>query len=143
MKSSHRLAALVWLGMVLPLSAQSSPVIPREVVLYVQDDLPETSFVDPPVCALERVVRVPVRVETSRIQYGPDLLLRGRQYDVAALARRLSATEAAKDRPAFRISSYARTSLRAATTSSSRTGSAKGRFRNGFKSPRPRACAMG
>lgn len=100
--SSYRLAILIGLSVVPPASAQSSPVIPREVVLYVQDDLPETGFVDPLVCALERVLTVPIRVETSRVPIGQDLLLRGRQYDVAAIAHRFSQAEAAKGPPAFR-----------------------------------------
>jgi len=97
-------AALLGLALSPPVFAQSASdlVMPREVVLYVQSDLPETGFIDPLVCALERVLTVPIRVETSRMSIGPDLLLRGRQYDVDAIAARFGAEASKTGEPAFR-----------------------------------------
>jgi predicted Zn-dependent protease len=57
-----------WLAAILallagPVSAQVPGVAPREVVIYVHADMPDTDFVDPLVCALARALVAPVRAE--------------------------------------------------------------------------------
>jgi predicted Zn-dependent protease len=44
-------------------SAQGPGAVPREVVIYVHEDMPNTDFVEPLVCALGRVLVAPVRAE--------------------------------------------------------------------------------
>lgn len=103
MTTAFRLIALLF-GFAGPLAAQAHPpgfVMPREVVLYVQSDLPDSGFVDPLVCALERVLTVPITVKTSNFPIGPNLILRGRQYDVEAIASHFS-SDMRVGEPAFR-----------------------------------------
>jgi predicted Zn-dependent protease len=57
-----------WLAAILallagPVSAQVPGVVPSEIVIYVQEDMPNTDFVDPLVCALSRALVAPVRAE--------------------------------------------------------------------------------
>jgi predicted Zn-dependent protease len=57
-----------WLSVLLVLAAtgafaQVPGVAPREVVIYVHEDMPNTDFVDPLVCALGRALVAPVRAE--------------------------------------------------------------------------------
>lgn len=57
-----------WLAAILallagPVGAQVPGVVPREIVVYVQEDMPNTDFVDPLVCALGRTLVAPVRAE--------------------------------------------------------------------------------
>jgi predicted Zn-dependent protease len=44
-------------------AAQVPGVVPREIVLYVHENMPRTDFVEPLVCALERAVVARVRAE--------------------------------------------------------------------------------
>jgi predicted Zn-dependent protease len=71
---SHRLFGLVAAGvMSMSLPAVAQPLSgPDEVVLYVHPDLKDARFIDPLVCALQRVLVAPVGVRDIDIRMGED-----------------------------------------------------------------------
>lgn len=65
-------------------------VPPRGVVLYVHADLKDDAFVDPLVCELQRVLAVPVRVQSLKLTIDPEVMASATQVDVSKLAARLA-----------------------------------------------------
>jgi predicted Zn-dependent protease len=63
-------------------------IAPAEVVLYIQSDLKRTDFVHPLVCALQRVLTVPVFAQTLELPLGSELRATPTQFDVAKVADR-------------------------------------------------------
>ncbi len=83
-------------------SAQESPrrvstglIAPTEVVLYIQSELKSTDFIQPLVCALQRVLNAPVSTQTLDLPLGPELLATAAQFDVAKVADRFIRATAA------------------------------------------------
>jgi hypothetical protein len=62
--------------------ASNSLVPPAEVVLYIHTDLRSTDFVQPLVCALQRVLVAPVSTQTMDLRFGPELRATPTQFDV-------------------------------------------------------------
>jgi hypothetical protein len=62
--------------------ASNSLVPPAEVVLYIHADLKSTDFVQPLVCALQRVLVAPVSTQTLDLRFGPELRATPTQFDV-------------------------------------------------------------
>ncbi len=87
-QSPRLLLAVAWLFVgAFPAPAQvrndsSSLVAPAEVVLYIHADLKSTDFVQPLVCALQRVLTAPVSTKISTLPLGPELLATRTQFDV-------------------------------------------------------------
>ena len=52
----------------------SGLIAPAEVVLYIHSDLKSTDFVQPLVCALQRVLTAPVSTQNIDLPLGPELL---------------------------------------------------------------------
>jgi predicted Zn-dependent protease len=78
-------------------------VAPAEVVLYIHSDLKSTDFVQPLVCALQRVLTAPVSVQTLDIPLGPELLATKTQFDVRKVADRfVQATARSGNQPSFK-----------------------------------------
>jgi predicted Zn-dependent protease len=78
-------------------------VAPAEVVLYIHSDLKSTDFVQPLVCALQRVLTAPVSVQTLDIPLGPELLATKTQFDVRKVADRfVRATARSGNQPSFK-----------------------------------------
>jgi predicted Zn-dependent protease len=76
---------------------------PAEVVLYIHSDLKSTDFVQPLVCALQRVLTAPVSVQTLDIPLGPELLATKTQFDVRKVADRfIQATAGSGHQPSFK-----------------------------------------
>jgi predicted Zn-dependent protease len=83
-----------WLSLVLALatdgaSAQVPGVAPREVVLYVHADMPNTDFVEPLVCALTRALVAPVRAEKLAMPIDIGLMASSHQLSSEKLLGRL------------------------------------------------------
>ncbi|WP_091976739.1 MULTISPECIES: hypothetical protein [Bradyrhizobium] len=70
--------------------AQEQPrvVAPADVVLYIQSDLKRTDFVNPLVCALQRVLVAPVSVQALDFPLGPELRATPTQFEVTKVADR-------------------------------------------------------
>ncbi|MCA1454317.1 hypothetical protein I6F35_13980 [Bradyrhizobium sp. BRP22] len=66
----------------LPRVTSSGLIAPSEVILYVHSDLKSVDFVQPLVCALQRVLSAPVSTKTSSLELGPELLATPTQFDV-------------------------------------------------------------
>ncbi|RZN29035.1 hypothetical protein [Bradyrhizobium sp. Leo121] len=66
----------------LPHVASSGLTAPSEVILYIHSDLKSVDFVQPLVCALQRVLSAPVSTQTLDLQLGPELLATPTQFDV-------------------------------------------------------------
>jgi predicted Zn-dependent protease len=64
------------------------PIAPAEVVLYIQSDLKRTDFVDPLVCALQRVLTAPVSVQALNLPLGSELLATPTQFEATKVADR-------------------------------------------------------
>jgi hypothetical protein len=78
-------------------------VAPAEVVLYIHSDLKKTDFVQPLVCALQRVLAAPVSTQISSLQLGPELLATPTQFDVSKVANLfIRATGAEGSSPSFK-----------------------------------------
>jgi len=83
-----------------PLRKESSGlVLPAEVVLYIHSDLKSTDFVQPLVCALQRVLTAPVSTQILDLPLGPELLATPTQFDVGKVADRFIRTTAANADP--------------------------------------------
>ncbi len=81
----------------------SGLVAPAEVVIYIHSDLKSTDFVQPLVCALQRVLTAPVSVQTLDIPLGPELLATKTQFDVRKVADRfIQATARSGNQPSFK-----------------------------------------
>ena len=61
-------------------------IAPTEVVPYIQSDLKSTDFVQPLVCALQRVLTAPVSTKISNLRLGPELRATPTQFDVSKIA---------------------------------------------------------
>ena len=61
-------------------------IAPTEVVLYIHSDLKSTDFVQPLVCALQRVLAAPVSTRTFDLRLGPELRVTPTQFDVGKIA---------------------------------------------------------
>lgn len=61
-------------------------VAPAEIVLYIQSDLTSTDFVQPLVCALQRVLVAPVSTQILDLRLGPELRATSTQFDVGKVA---------------------------------------------------------
>jgi predicted Zn-dependent protease len=61
-------------------------VAPAEIVLSIQSDLKSTDFVQPLVCALQRVLVAPVSTRTLDLRLGPELRATATQFDVGKIA---------------------------------------------------------
>ena len=82
-------------GTALAAGASGDQVTPSEVVLFVQSDLRNKRYIALAVCALERALEAPVRVETLDVPLTGDLLARPGQYDALKVANRFLAATAA------------------------------------------------
>jgi predicted Zn-dependent protease len=71
-----------------PLRRASGFIAPAEIVLYIQSDLKSTDFVQPLVCALQRVLSAPVSTQILDLPLGPELLATPTQFDVGKVADR-------------------------------------------------------
>src|SRR6267378_2351704 len=81
----------------------SDLVAPAEVVLYIHSDLKSTDFVQPLLCALQRVLTAPVSVQTLDIPLGSELLATKTQFDVRKVADRfVRATVGSGNLPSFK-----------------------------------------
>ncbi|MBR1122989.1 hypothetical protein JQ628_15795 [Bradyrhizobium lablabi] len=88
---------------VAPAQEQPRVVAPAEVVLYIQSDLKRTEFVQPLVCALQRVLAAPVSVQTLDLPLGPELLATTTQFEAAKVADRfIERTAGEANAPSFR-----------------------------------------
>lgn len=74
-------------------------VAPAEVVLYIHSDLKSTDFVQPLICALQRVLIAPVSVQTLDVPLGPELLATKTQFDVRKVADRFAQATAGSSKP--------------------------------------------
>jgi hypothetical protein len=87
----------------LAAGASSAPaqqlVAPAEVVLYLHADLKRTEFVQPLVCALQRVLAAPVSTRTTSLRLGRELLATPTQFDVGKVADRFIQATAADGGP--------------------------------------------
>ena len=79
-------SASIALAQGAPRSANSGLVAPDEVVLYIHTDLKSTDFVQPLVCALQRVLVAPVSTRTLQLHLGSELLTTSTQFDVGKVA---------------------------------------------------------
>ena len=77
-----------------PRKVSSGLVAPAEVVLYIQSELKSTDFVQPLVCALQRVLMAPVFTQTLDLPLGPELRATPTQFDVGRVADRFIRTTA-------------------------------------------------
>lgn len=78
-------------------------IAPAEVVLYIQSDLKRTDFVDPLVCALQRVLTAPVSVQALNLPLGPELLATPTQFEAARVADRfIQQTASEGNAPSFK-----------------------------------------
>jgi predicted Zn-dependent protease len=76
---------------------------PAEVGLYIQSDLKSTDFVQPLVCALQRVLTAPVSTQTLNLRLGPELRATPTQFDVGKVADLFIRTTAADgSNPSFK-----------------------------------------
>jgi predicted Zn-dependent protease len=66
----------------------AGPIAPAEVVLYIQSDLKRTGFVQPLVCALQRVLTAPISVQAIDLPLGSELLATPTQFEVTKVADR-------------------------------------------------------
>jgi predicted Zn-dependent protease len=83
--------------------ARGHLVAPAEVVLYLHSDLKNTDFVEPLVCALQRVLVAPVSTQTVALPLGPELQATRTQFDVTKVADRfIRATAAEGNQPSFK-----------------------------------------
>jgi predicted Zn-dependent protease len=107
----HQLLAVSYLlASALTASAEESAskvgsglISPAEVVLYIHSDLKSTGFVQPLVCALQRVLTAPVSVQTLDIPLGAELLATKTQFDVRKVADRfVQATARSGNQPSFK-----------------------------------------
>lgn len=81
----------------------SGLVVPAEVVLYIHSDMKSTDFVQPLVCALQRVLTAPVSVQSLDIPLGPELLATKTQFDARKVADRfVRATAGSGNQPSFK-----------------------------------------
>src|ERR1700709_1425194 len=74
-------------------------VAPAEIVLYIQADLKSTDFVQPLVCALQRVLTAPVSTKILNLPLGPELRATPTQFDVNKIADLFIRTTAADRAP--------------------------------------------
>jgi predicted Zn-dependent protease len=80
-----------------------SLVVPAEVVLYIQSDLKSTDFVQPLVCALQRVLTAPVSTQSLDLPLGREFQATPTQFDVAKVADRFIRTRAREGtQPSFK-----------------------------------------
>jgi predicted Zn-dependent protease len=78
-------------------------VAPAEVVLYIHSDLKSTDFVQPLVCALQRVLTAPVSTKTVTFPLGSELRATPTQFDVAKIGDRfIRATSTEGTPPSFK-----------------------------------------
>jgi predicted Zn-dependent protease len=78
-------------------------IAPAEVVLYIHSDLKSTDFVQPLVCALQRVLAAPVSIQTVTLPLGPELRATRTQFDVTKIADRfIRATATEGNQPSFK-----------------------------------------
>jgi len=75
--------------------AGSGVIAPAEVVLYIHPDLKSTDFVQPLVCALQRVLVAPVSTQTLDLRLGPELRATPTQFDIGKVASLFIQTTAA------------------------------------------------
>ncbi len=75
--------------------ASSGLVAPAEVVLYLHRDLKSTDFVQPLVCALQRVLVAPVSTQILDLRLGPELRATPTQFDIGKVANLFLQTTAA------------------------------------------------
>ena len=107
-RSRRLLLAVAWLFAAAPSAPAQAPhasglVAPAEIVLYTQSDLKSTDFVQPLVCALQRVLVAPVSTQTLRLPLGPELLATPTQFDVDKVADRfIRATAGDGSPPSFK-----------------------------------------
>ena len=93
-KHVRLIALLLVVGVVRPssevfaASSDGSLLAPSEVVLYVHTELPNTAFLDPLICALQRVLLAPVSTKKIDLKLGPELLASPTQFDVGKVANR-------------------------------------------------------
>ena len=80
------LCATTWLVASVCTALAQGLVAPAEVVLYIQSDLKSTDFVQPLVCALQRVLAAPVSTKMLNLQLGPKLRATPNQFDVGKIA---------------------------------------------------------
>jgi predicted Zn-dependent protease len=72
-------------------------------VLYIHSDLKSTDFVQPLVCALQRVLIAPVSTQTLKLPLGSELLATSTQFDVGRVADRfIRATATDGTPPSFK-----------------------------------------
>jgi hypothetical protein len=97
------LFAAAWLvaGVSTALAQQGRLVAPAEVVLYIHSDLKSTDFVQPLVCALQRVLVAPVSTQISTLPLGPELRATPTQFDVGKVADRFIRSTAGGIPPSF------------------------------------------
>lgn len=80
---------------------------PAEVVLYIHSDLKSTDFVQPLVCALQRILTAPVSTQAVDLPLGSDLLATKVQFDVRKVADRfVAATARSGNQPSFKYLSF-------------------------------------
>lgn len=78
-------------------------VAPAEIVLYVHSDLKSTDFVQPLVCALQRVLTAPVLVQTLDLPLGSELLVTPTQFEATKVAGRfIQRTASEGNAPSFK-----------------------------------------
>ena len=86
-----------------PGSENRGLVAPAEVVLYIQPDPKGTDFVQPLVCALERVLAAPVSTQVVILPLEPEFACNAMQFDVAKVAERFIRTRASeRTSPSFK-----------------------------------------
>lgn len=73
---------------VAPAQEQPRAVAPAEIVLYIQSDLKRTDFIQPLVCALQRVLVAPISVRALDFPLGPELLATPTQFEATKVAER-------------------------------------------------------
>jgi predicted Zn-dependent protease len=67
-------------------AAAGGLIAPSGVVLYIHSDLKSTDFVQPLVCALQRVLVAPVSTQVLDLPLGPELRATSTQFDVGKVA---------------------------------------------------------
>jgi predicted Zn-dependent protease len=102
-QAHHRLHRLLFSAAWLLASASTALAqklfVPAEVVLYIQSDLRSTDFVQPLVCALQRVLTAPVSTQILNLPLGPELRATPTQYDVGKVGDLFIRTTAANGSP--------------------------------------------
>jgi predicted Zn-dependent protease len=93
--SIRLLCAAAWLVASAYTALAQGLVAPAEVVLYIQADLKSTDFVEPLVCALQRVLTAPVSTKILSLRLGPELRATPTQFDVSKIADLFIRTTAA------------------------------------------------